>query len=360
MPEPTIEERVQAIQEQAIIIDGHSDILMAVAEGRMRLGDRFPLPDPNDWEAPLGWRPLVEATMYGFTDHTAYFQTMGHYDLPRLREGGVTVQTLAIYLDSANLDRALHHSLRMVACLEREYDENPDFAPVTSVDDIRRSKQEGKIGGLLAFEGFEPLGSDLDLLTVFYKLGLRMASLTHNRRNYFADGTQPGVKTTGLTAAGRDAVRRMNELGIVIDLAHLAPQGCWEVLELSEAPVILSHARPRRAFRGDPTANGGGDDAKKLVEAIAATGGLVGIIAWSQPDLAALLDDIETIIDLVGPDHVGLGSDFFGLEAAPKGFAGMHELPNVTRGLVERGHSNEVIGKILGGNYLRVFEQVWH
>jgi membrane dipeptidase len=246
----------------------------------------------------------------------------------------------------------------MVYWLNREYEDNPDFAPVTSVAEVRRLKREGKIGGILAFEGFEPIGSDLKLLDVFYALGLRLASLTHSRRNFWADGTQTGIATTGLTEPGRRAVRRMNELGIAIDLAHLAPRGCWDVLELSEAPVVLSHASPRRAFRGDP-AGEGGDEARRIMAKIAELGGVIGIIAYNQPDLATFLDDVETVIREYGPDHVGLGTDFFGIERAPAGFVGMHELPNVTRGLVERGHADDVIRKVLGENYLRVFGQVW-
>jgi membrane dipeptidase len=150
----------------------------------------------------------------------------------------------------------------------------------------------------------------------------------------------------------------MNELGIVIDLAHLAPQGCWEVIELSEAPIILSHASPRRLFRGDPSGNGEAE-ARRMIEAIAAKGGVVGIIAYDQPDLETMLDDIETVIRWVGPDHAGLGSDFFGIERAPAGFTGIHELPNITRGLLARGYSEMAVRKVLGENYLRVFEQVW-
>jgi membrane dipeptidase len=92
---------------------------------------------------------------------------------------------------------------------------------------------EGKCGGILAFEGFESLGSDLRFLDLFYKLGLRVASLTHSRRNFFADGTQQDMQSGGLTTLGKQAVKRMNEQGIVIDLGHLNQVGFWEVLELS-------------------------------------------------------------------------------------------------------------------------------
>src|SRR4029078_7027849 len=101
------------------------------------------------------------------------------------------------------------------------------------VADISQVKWEGQPGGFLTFEGFEPLESDLKLLDLFYDLGLRMASLTHSRRNFFADGTQMEWKTGGLTQPGQAAIRRMNDLGIVIDLAHLNTAGCWDVLERS-------------------------------------------------------------------------------------------------------------------------------
>lgn len=348
-------EHAASLHRKAIVIDGHTDILMAIADGKMRLGERFELPDPATWQPPAGWRADAEAALYSFSPHTSFFQTMGHYDLPRFREGGLTIEAMAIFVEAANLDRALHRALQMVYWLNREYEENDDFAPVTSVATIRQLKRDGKMGGILAFEGFEPIGSDLKLLDVFYALGLRMATLTHSRRNFWADGTQAGIATTGLTEPGRQAVRQMNDLGIVIDLAHLAAKGCWDVLAMSEAPVVLSHASPRRAFRNDAA----GDEARRIMAAIAEKGGVIGIIAWDQPDLAAYLDDVETIIREFGPDHVGLGTDFFGIERAPTGFVGMHELPNVTRGLVERGHPDEVIRKVLGENYLRVFGEVW-
>ena len=205
--------RAAELHRQAIVIDGHSDILMAIAGQRMRLGDRFPLPDSKSWEAPLGWHEPPEAAMYDFSKHTSYFQTMGHYDLPRFREGGLTAQGMAIYIEAAELNRALETALEMVYWLDREFAEIEDFDPVLTAADIRRIKAEGKVGGILTFEGFEPLGANLHLLDIFHRLGLRMATLTHSRRNYFADGTQSGVKTTGLTEAGVAAVRRHERAG---------------------------------------------------------------------------------------------------------------------------------------------------
>ena len=161
----------------------------------------------------------------------------------------------------------------------------------------------------------------------------------------------------------------MNELGIVVDLVHVNDIGFWEILELSQAPVVCSHStgtmfvtpgqeavgplgipgRPGLALPRD----------RERLEAIARNGGVLGIISFYKESLDDVIADIETALDVIGPDHVGLGSDYYGLELAPRGLEDIGKLPAVTKCLVVRGHSDEVILKILGGNLLRVFEQVW-
>ena len=236
---------------RATIIDGHSDILKAVADGKMRLRDRVEVPPEEGWIPPFGSPTDSLGGLYNFSPHTAFFETMGFYDIPRFLEGGLTSEGMAIYLADEHLDRALHRTMEMIAWLIREAEEDDRFEIVTTVDEIRSVKVDGKTSGFLTFEGLEPLGYDLKLLDVFARLGLRMASLTHSRRNAFGDGGgQIGDPVSGgLTNLGRAAVRRMNELGIVVDLAHMNLRGSWEILELSEAPVILSHARSNTLTR---------------------------------------------------------------------------------------------------------------
>src|SRR3712207_1810818 len=147
MPAAATIERARALHERAIIIDGHSDILMAIADHKMRLGTRVELPPHEGWQAPLGWAETEETKLYNFSPHTAYFQTMGHYDIPRFREGGLTSQAMAIFIDSAHLDRALHRTLEMIGWLRREARENADFALVETVADIERVKAEGITSG---------------------------------------------------------------------------------------------------------------------------------------------------------------------------------------------------------------------
>ncbi len=353
----------EAIHREAIIIDGHSDILKAIADGKMRLRDRVAVPPEETWEQPLGFSTDSAAKLYDFSPHTAYFETMGFYDIPRFLEGGLTSQGMAIYLSDDQLDRALHRTMEMVYWHFQEAEEHPDYEIVTTTEQIRAVKAAGKTSGFLTFEGFEPLGYDLKLLDVFARLGLRMGSLTHSRRNAFGDGGgQIGDPVSGgLTDLGRQAVRRMNELGIVVDLAHMNLRGSWEIAEISDAPIILSHARSSTLTR-EPSKHAADADLKPhraLWEAIAKSGGLVGIIGYSQRTLEEYVDNIDETVAAIGVDHVGLGTDFFGYQRAPVGFLGMHELPNVTAELVRRGYDREAILKILGGNYLRVFEQVW-
>lgn len=358
------ESRAAELHKRAIVIDGHSDILVPITDEKIRLGDSIQLPDPATWEPPMGLQLDSVSNLYGFSLHTHYFGTMGQYSIPQFLKGGVTAQACAIYMEDRHLERALQRGLEMTWWLHKEAEDNEDFELITTVADIHKVKNEGKCGGILTFEGFEPLGFELRYLDLFYQLGLRMASLTHSRRNFFADGHRAGVQTGGLTVLGKQAVKRMNELGIVVDLGHINQVGFWEVIELCQAPLVFSHTSSRKYFPARP------EDSPlypspiverghERLKAIAETGGVVGIIFYGQADLEAVIEDIEYVIDVVGPDHVGLGSDLYGLDGAPKGLEDMSKVPAITQRLVERGHSDEVILKILGGNYLRVFEQVW-
>jgi membrane dipeptidase len=362
MPTPNSATHAAKLHQRAIVIDGHSDILMAIADKKARLNAWLQLPDPAHWEPPLRADWSAEQ-FHALQPHTLYFGSAGLYSLPQFRAGGLTVQICAIYLKDMQLDHAVQRGLEMAWWLHREVQENPGFELVRTTRDIERIKQEGKCGAILSFEGLEPLGPDLWMLDLYYQLGLRMASLTHNRRNLYADGVQSTVKTGGLTRLGKQAIRRMNELGIVVDLVHLNETGFWEVLELTQAPVIFSHTSPfcfGRLPQSDPPRPGFDltRDRARL-EALARNGGVLGVIFFDQGELDKVVGDIEFLLELIGPDHVGLGSDYYGAQFAPLGLEDISKVPAITQALVKRGHSDEVILKILGGNFMRVFEQVW-
>jgi membrane dipeptidase len=334
----------------------------------MRLADRVEVPGPEGWEPPQG---LVSGLNddFGIPPHTLWFLCMGQFDVPRFLSGGVTAQVCAIYIDDSQLDWSLKRGLQMALQLHRAAEEDDRFEVVTTVDDILRVKREGKVGGILSFEGSEALGSEPDFLDIYYKLGLRMASLTHSRRNIFADGAFiDGTVDGGLTGRGRHAIRRMNELGIVVDLVHISDRGFWEILEQTTKPVVLSHSTPTMFPQvGPDPSNPLAIPRPKLelprdrerLEAIAANGGVLGVIWAAKKTLDDVVDDIETAIEVMGPDHVGLGCDLCGLEIAPKGLEDISKVPAITRALVDRGHSDDVILKFLGENHLRVFREVW-
>ena len=363
-PSDKIQQHARELHERAIVIDSHSDLLMPIADGKMRLAHELTLPDPQTWQPPPGLIESLGADMHGYSAHTQYFGSMGQFSLPQFKRGGLTVQVCGIYLENIHLQRALERGLEMTWWLHKEVEENDEMEFVTTVKDILRVKREGKIGAVLALEGLDALGFDVRFLDLYYRLGLRIACLTHNRRNMFADGPQMNVTTGGLTDAGRQAVKRMNELGIVVDLAHTNLNAYWEILELTNAPAIISHRSSRHYFPQKP------EDSpyhpavdvsrgRERLQALAKNGGVFGIIFFSHKSMEDVAADIEYVIETIGPEHVGLGADLYGWDTSPKGLEDVSKYPLLTEALVRRGHSDEVILKILGENFMRVFRQVW-
>lgn len=363
-----LDQRVHDIQRQAVIIDGHSDILMPVNEGKMDLAQRQEVPDPETWTPPPGldMHPLRQFNM---SPHTIYFGPMGQYDLPRFQQAGLTAQVCAIYLEDHQVPAGLRTGLQMTWQLRHAVEINPIFELVNTAEDVRRIKEEGKTGLILSFEGCEALGEDIRFLDLYHALGLRMASLTHTRRNIFADGCGAADQQGGLTQLGKDLIHRMNELKIVVDLVHIGEKGFWEILDINTAPPILSHSTPTMFPSTDPDNHSPlkGFPRPRLelprdrpaLEAIAGKGGVLGLIWVLHPDLEHVVGDIETALEIMGPDHIGLGSDLYGLEHAPRGLEDISKIPALTRALLQQGHSEEMLLKFLGGNYLRVFEHVW-
>lgn len=277
-------------------------------------------------------------------------------DWPRLRAAGLNAQALSLWTPPEYQGtRALHRALSMVAALQAMQRQEPELRQVTTMADL----DAGKPGVMLTMEGADPLVDDLSLLEVFYSLGVRMIGLTWNGRNAFADGLKVGPKPSGLTDLGRELVHRMGELGIVLDLAHIAEPGFWDALEVTKGPVVASHANAH-ALHAHP--RNMRDDQLK---AIAERGGLVGItfvpgfLTQEAADLDHVLDHIDYVVRLIGEDHVALGSDFDGITRPPTRLDHVGCLPNLTAGLLERGYPEERIAKILGGNWARVFRAVW-
>jgi membrane dipeptidase len=356
----TVSERARELHRKAIVIDGHSDILLPVVNGVTSLTQAWPESERERWATIADNQPVRHSANYGYTLGAMAQLTApsGQYELPLLEEGGVTAQCVAIFIPDARTGDAL----QMVAALHRAVEEHADRClPATSADDIRRAKAEGKVAYILTMEGAEPFEHCLELIEIFARLGLKMTTLTHSRRNRLADGTQLGRNTGGLTNAGIEAVERLTKAGIVIDLAHISDTSFWDIIERVDGPLLLSHTS---LLQVDPSYRAAFDHVfptygMTKAQAIAAKGGLIGVVFWSQADSEMLVDELDAIIAQTGPEHAGLGTDFYGFEQAPADLRHIGELPVLTEAMLRRGYTEDTILKVLGGNYLRIFDAVW-
>ncbi len=195
-----------------------------------------------------------------------------------------------------------------------EVDESDRFAICRSYREILQAREQNKIALLLTMEGVEPLGSDLDLLRVFYELGLRSLCLTHVRRNAAGDGglfAASGSPRDGLTPFGRDVIRECERIGIIIDLAHISPAGFDHIIEMTTKPVIISHTNARKYYDIERNVT------DEQIKAVGARGGVVGINAVlvsphkEEATIDRYIDHIAHVRDLIGTDGVAIGFDFF-------------------------------------------------
>lgn len=258
---------------------------------------------------------------------------------------------------------------------------------VRSVADIREAKRSGRVGIILSTQGLHAMGQDTRNLWILWKLDVRIMQLTYNERNALGCGSKEPVDT-GLTRTGQKAIEEMNRLGVVVDLSHAADRTAMEAARHSKAPVIVSHASARALTKHPRNVP---DD---LIAAVADTGGVIGLCPHSifvekergqHPNVDDYIDHIAYVAEKVGIDHAGIGTDNFvydthftrigrsSFERTFPGFFGGYDLhqkhaagfsrwedwPNLTASLLRRGFSKEDTLKVLGGNFLRVFEQVW-
>ncbi len=282
----------------------------------------------------------------------------GQIDLPKLIKGGVTCQVFAIYTgNNPIVPDATLRALKRVDYFYNVMDKLPNFSAVTTAEEIIEAKKNNVVTGLLALEGAEPLIGDIALMRVFYQLGFRMISFCHNNRTPWADGLHARRAGSKLPALGVQGLEVMEELGIVFDVSHLADTVYWDVCDLMNGPFIASHSNCRDLC--DVPRNLTDDMIQALADHDGVTGMnyLGGFVAKENPNLARMVDHIDRIVDLVGPDHVGLGSDYDGGGRLPE-LDDASMVPNMTRELVKRDYSDEDILKILGGNFIRVFKKV--
>ncbi|MGI6642005.1 MAG: dipeptidase [Limnochordia bacterium] len=285
----------------------------------------------------------------------------GHVSLEKLIEGRVSAQIFAVFVEPVFCQgMALHRGLEMIDLFWGMLAENPEalgFAGSGSA--VRDLHKQGKVACMLAVEGGEVLQGSLAHLRTLYRLGVRILTLTWNYRNALGNGQAEGTESGGLSPFGRAVVKEMNRLGMLIDVSHLNEPGFWDVLELSEAPVIASHSCAR-VLRDHPR-----NLTDDQIRAIAAKGGVIGVNFYpgflteeGEATLDDVINHIEHFIAVGGEDCVGLGSDFDGIDSTPGQLADCSTLPRIAHRLAERGWPRELIAKVMGENFLRITERV--
>ena len=324
----------------ALVVDTHCDTLKC-------LSPRFTRPRDSMWD---------DRSAFGLGERS----TLGHVDIPRLTEGGVDCQVFAV---SSSRERkppyALRTALEMIDVFYRECERNGEtIAPVTCYREIVDAVEGGRVAAMLSIEGADVIEGELAMLRVFHRLGVRMVGLVHSLRNLLADGVADRRTGGGLSELGVQAVEEMDRLGVIVDVSHINDAGFWDVMEVARGPVVASHSNCREVC--DHPRN----MTDEMIVALAEGGGVMGMnfapsfVHATDPSVGTLVDHIDHVVKLVGPDHVGLGSDFDGIPSTPVGLEDVTKMPNITSELVERGYGEEDVRKILGGNHLRLIKQV--
>lgn len=333
----------------------------------------------------------------------------GDFDYPRAKQGGLNAPFMSIYVpadlqDTPGASKAHADTLiDMVEGFERDWPEK--FAVAHSVADVEEQFARGVISLPLGMENGSPVEDDLANVEYFYNRGIRYITLTHSKNNQLSDSSyeDPEQRTwNGLSPFGREVVREMNRLGIMVDVSHVSDDAFYEVIELTHAPVIASHSSARH-FTPDFERNM--DDA--MIKALADNGGVIqinfgssfisekinkagrerfaAVSAYAQEnglerdseelkafmdqyteehppsfaDVTDVVDHIDHVVQLVGIDHVGIGSDYDGVgDSLPTGLKDVAAFPNLIYHLLDRGYSEDDVRKILNGNILRVWRQV--
>jgi len=332
----------------------------------------------------------------------------GHMDIPRLREGGVDLQVFACWLATeTERDSCVARVDEMIDRLEMQAAQNDSVLTICrTADEAKRAVADGRIAAVIGIENGVAIAGDLRNIRHFWDRGVRYMTLTHTASSDWCISSADSAPAFhGLTDFGRDVVRTMNELGMIVDISHASVEAVEEVLKVTTAPVIASHSCVYALCRHDRNLS---DD---QIRGIAANGGLIGVNFYNgylseefkqrsdslwemhgpqidslresyaaadslyrevmKPiragiygqleglvDVGTVVDHIDYIVKLVGADYVGLGSDYDGVPNMPDSLDDCSGMPNITAELIRRGYSNKDIKKILGGNFIRIFREV--
>ncbi len=332
------------IHQEALVIDSHNDAIVShIRRGNISISGHA-TPERMTHSGTVAY-------LRGPLDREDR-QTEVQINIPKMRQGGIDAAFFAVDVTRAWKNH-LAYALDAFGFFEAEVEAHADEMIIgRTAADIRRAKGAGKLAAILVIENSEGVERSLNILRMLHRVGVRSIGLTHNPSTWAAAGNSEEESGGGLTRFGRELVKEMNRLGMLVDVSHIAERGFWDVLEVSEHPVIASHSNSKAVC---PHPRNLSDE---QIKALAQNGGVMGVtfvpsfIDANAPSLERLLDHVDHIVNLVGVDHVGIGSDFDG---GGDLLADATEYPQITQGLLKRGYSAEAIRKILGENHLRVF-----
>ncbi len=325
----------------------------------------------------------------------------GHFDYPRMKAGNLDAEFFVAYVPAKYAGKgAAAYCMRMMETIYRMTESYPDWVrPARSSADIRKIVAGGRRAILIGIEGGHAIEDSLDLLRAFYRFGARYMTLTHTNTNNWADSSGDDAKHSGLSSFGRQVVAEMNRLGMLVDVSHVSDQTFFDVIATTRAPIIASHSSSR-AIADHPR-----NLTDEMLRALAKNGGVamvnfypvflsnhVAKAARSREDklkpfiaelktkypeqgpeyeagvkklmdahplptipYTVIVDHIDHMIDVAGIDHVGIGSDFDGISAVPRGMEDVSRLPAIRDKMKDRGYSQAEINKVLGENFMRVF-----
>lgn len=282
----------------------------------------------------------------------------GQLDIPRMIEGGIDCQVFVIWSDPKRQYDRMRRGLELLDHLVNEISANaPKIGLAKSYNDIIDLTEHGKIAALLSLEGGEPLSGEISMLRNFYRLGVRLIGLTWSFQNELGYGIRER-SDLGLTEFGFKVVEEANSLGMIVDVSHLNVAGFNDVIETSRKPIIASHSNSKSIHQHRRNL----DD--RQIKSIADNGGAIGInftpqfLAEKDAGLDDVIKHIKHISSLVGFDRIGLGSDFDGMENAPRGLEDVTRLPMLTKRMTEEGLGEENIKNVLGESMLNIFREV--
>jgi membrane dipeptidase len=377
--DPKIWAQALKIHKKAIIVDGHNDI-------------------PS---------PMVDEDFDLSTNSLGKFHKDGdpfHTDLSRFKQSGITGEFFSIYVAAsyATNGGAARRALDLIDATYREVEKYPNqLTFCTTSTDIIRAKKSGKLCALMGIEGGHAIEDSLYALRDFYRLGIRYMTLTHNNTNNWADACCSEAKHGGLSDFGKQVVKEMNRLGMLVDISHVSDDTMNDVLDIATAPVIYSHSSARKF--SDHKRNVPDD----ILKRVAKNGGVVMINFYPAfldqryrdesgqrdqrlktqldaireqykdnreglneamrklysanpiyvPSYTKIVDHIDHIKQVAGIDYIGIGSDYDGVPLLPEPMQGAEDLVMVTYEMLRRGYSEKDILKVLGGNFMRAFAQ---